>query len=758
MARIRDFAFTEDIGTGTAISADMPVHVSGDLLIAFCNCDGGSYWPAAPSGWADVPGGGALAGNGHGSRVYYKQATSSSETFSVTLTTGDTKTITMVAVRDFDTTTPFDGNVSRRTTDDSSVPFAGIGHTTSNNNSLCFSFLSTDGGLGPVCSPGWTNIANGDAGANSGGLAYTVKKTAGTLTAPDWYGQINDNTTAWLVAINDDGNLSSLDPYIQPGNTTGTLIEHGYWITGAVPNAWGNTWPVALSLASIGSKTAVYDAASLAADTGINPYWGSANCTPAASTTGANVGGPQVNFGSSQDLTGGIVFYNYQFGTARDYVDVSTPTDTGAAGMLVVFADASNNYKAWSVGAKNTVTTDPYRLNTACIQVDQTDDTSFASSGTLADDTVTYSLYLAQGRYGAVQWRWTHLCIGYEQPIAGGTSAEPLNFDDLDFLLNRSLGAQRVMIREGSAATFLLPIRFGGTDPIHLNVNLRTLQYRTQSDGVDYLDWHVDPGTYGFEFDGQANDTLNFIGCVFTAGSPYYWRFNAGHSASANIDFTGSTVVNAYVTLQNTVTLDGVVFTNCPTFDQNGATLTNVIFNNTKVSSDTLADMALISNSTFNSGGTGHAIEVGGTASTITLSGLEFNDYAASNGSTGNEAIYVNIASGTVTINISGGGSTPSIRTAGATVVVNNTITLTLTGLVDGSDITILDAGTTTERVNVQENSGTTYDYSYSTSAEDIDIGVFKAGYVPFYIRGYTLGATDASVPVAQVVDRAYLD
>jgi hypothetical protein len=82
-------------------------------------------------------------------------------------------------------------------------------------------------------------------------------------------------------------------------------------------------------------------------------------------------------------------------------------------------------------------------------------------------------------------------------------------------------------------------------------------------------------------------------------------------------------------------------------------------------------------------------------------------------------------------------------------------ITLTLTGLVPGSDIVVLNAGTTTERINVDANPGSTYSYVYSTTG-NVDIGIFKAGYVPFYIRNYPLASTAASLPVAQVVDRNY--
>lgn len=84
-----------------------------------------------------------------------------------------------------------------------------------------------------------------------------------------------------------------------------------------------------------------------------------------------------------------------------------------------------------------------------------------------------------------------------------------------------------------------------------------------------------------------------------------------------------------------------------------------------------------------------------------------------------------------------------------------DTINLTLTGLQPGSDIVILNAGTSTERVDVDSNAGSSYVYTYATLGS-VDIGVFKAGYVPFYIRGYALSTSDATLPVAQVYDRNY--
>jgi hypothetical protein len=311
----------------------------------------------------------------------------------------------------------------------------------------------------------------------------------------------------------------------------------------------------------------------------------------------------------------------------------------------------------------------------------------------------------------------------------------------------------------GTTATIWVPLQFGGGTKICISTDQKTFQFPKIYDGVDYFNWNAAANVAGIKFYPKSGDVFTFTKCLFTSESAYRFEFDASMASSGfTLDMAGSTVVNGTVTLQAAVSLTSVTFINCATFTQNGATLASCVFSGTKVTSASPAAAALISVSSFTSAGTGHAIEIGGTAADISLNALIFTGYAASSGSTGNEAIYVNIATGTMTITITGGGSTPSIRTAGATVTVSNPKTLTITGLVTGSDISILTAGTTTERVNVQENSGTTYQHQYTYAASDyVDIGVFKAGYIPYYIRNYTLGNADASLPVAQVVDRAYL-
>jgi hypothetical protein len=80
---------------------------------------------------------------------------------------------------------------------------------------------------------------------------------------------------------------------------------------------------------------------------------------------------------------------------------------------------------------------------------------------------------------------------------------------------------------------------------------------------------------------------------------------------------------------------------------------------------------------------------------------------------------------------------------------------LTLTGLPTGCDVVVLAANSTTILDQRDSLSGTSYTYTYS-SAHYVDIGIINPGYVPFYIRGLSLGTADSSIPVALTADRNY--
>jgi len=81
---------------------------------------------------------------------------------------------------------------------------------------------------------------------------------------------------------------------------------------------------------------------------------------------------------------------------------------------------------------------------------------------------------------------------------------------------------------------------------------------------------------------------------------------------------------------------------------------------------------------------------------------------------------------------------------------------LSIIGLVEGSDVVILEAGTDNVIAAVDQQSGGVFEFTYFTPIS-IDIGVIKQGYVTLYQYGYVLGGTSASLPIKQIPDRNYL-
>lgn len=88
-----------------------------------------------------------------------------------------------------------------------------------------------------------------------------------------------------------------------------------------------------------------------------------------------------------------------------------------------------------------------------------------------------------------------------------------------------------------------------------------------------------------------------------------------------------------------------------------------------------------------------------------------------------------------------------------------DTATIQLINLVSGSDIVILDAGTTTEIINVDSNIGSTYTTSADSNTYPIiDVCIYKRGYIPFILRNLTFTSIGLSLPITQIIDRNYID
>ena len=171
-----------------------------------------------------------------------------------------------------------------------------------------------------------------------------------------------------------------------------------------------------------------------------------------------------------------------------------------------------------------------------------------------------------------------------------------------------------------------------------------------------------------------------------------------------------------------------------------------------------------LDDTTFISDGTGHGLELGtNSPTTIDLNNVTFTGYAGTNGSSGNEAIWVRRSAGTVTINVNG-GTTPTIRTDGATVNVVNTISQSITDLPDNCEVTwtdLMDPPTQLHHIEDIGVGGTaTYNFDGADSGNNVRIIFIPPAGSGFGIDDLetTLPSSNQSFPVRLPEDTVYFN
>lgn len=252
---------------------------------------------------------------------------------------------------------------------------------------------------------------------------------------------------------------------------------------------------------------------------------------------------------------------------------------------------------------------------------------------------------------------------------------------------------------------------------------------------------------------------LKFTSCTWTdAGTISFPTQSIGNRFANDCVFNNC----AQVTFDS-MDADGCIFNG--TTDANGAVLL----------STTPADADNQENATFNSDGTGHAIEINlNTASltTYSISGLTVDGYAGQSGTAGNRVFLIdNALDGDVTINISGGTATNVVgggsgfsyeAAAGYTgvITINQTVTLTVTvtdsdgAVVEGARVRIENASTGAQIAQGTTNaSGVFTDATYNYGGDlSVRTKVRLKGYKPFRTLG-TIISTGISVGVTLQTD-----
>jgi len=201
------------------------------------------------------------------------------------------------------------------------------------------------------------------------------------------------------------------------------------------------------------------------------------------------------------------------------------------------------------------------------------------------------------------------------------------------------------------------------------------------------------------------------------------------------------------------------------TVDQSTQVVANqCVIRNCTFSGHSGTDAALLWNSTINikycafngnSDATNNPAGIEHTATGVTVSyvGLTFS---------GNDNdVYISATSGTLTINASEGSnvSDTNYRAEGtATLTVNNTVNVTLSPLVNNTEVRIYDHTTSnpqTELDGIENTSTGSFSFSLNAGTA-VDIVIMHKEYVEIRTNNYIVPTSTTTIPINQQIDRNY--
>jgi len=354
-----------------------------------------------------------------------------------------------------------------------------------------------------------------------------------------------------------------------------------------------------------------------------------------------------------------------------------------------------------------------YKLDVSVIVATPGSFATYAGSeASLAQTTITRvgygSLHLAKA-VGSTDNVWIDRIMyvangSYALRINGGTSGTPETMADVqgDDVTN---GWGMVGNPLGSQFQFFAPTEWGepaanadayfqatdeqwfwiGDNAGGHAIGANNFPFRVVGNATDTISWVVtrvtivNTGTrVQFDISSANVNVLKIDSCVFT---------NLGA-----ITFPAQSVGNKFC--------NDTVFNNCDQMDLSSCDMDGCIWNGTTdangaiIWDENTSDVQNQDNLTFNSDGTGNAIEIAPTGAgpfTYSIDGYTFDGYAGQSGTDTNRVFFINPAttSADITINLSnssalnvvGGGSGFSFRTVGGytgTVTINQTVTLSV--------------------------------------------------------------------------------
>jgi hypothetical protein len=468
-------------------------------------------------------------------------------------------------------------------------------------------------------------------------------------------------------------------------------------------------------------------------------------------TVGATDTGGHFNSTATFDLTNKHLFVWRLISTAGNML---TKANAGVSIGLTntsttsTSAWSTTNYKRWNVDGSDT---QPNSEGWKCYVIDPSG-TADDSAGTLTLSSIKNVGYLCR-QNTSISTALNNVFVdairmGTGFTVTASSAADTINLAGLFTYDSTKTNAWGVVTQNSGIYYGAGKITIGSTSQTN------ACNFSDTDQVLVWRKYPVSATLYEFKLQGAAGSktTMTLDGCVVRGQNLQTWNV----TCDTNSDFKA--LGCAFANLRTAVLSGGSLLSGCAigqsgTITTNGASIGSCDFalhTATQLVVASPSEMSNIAACTFASAGTGHAIELSAVG-TYTFNALTFSGYAGSNGSTGNETVYVSATSGSVTINSE---SSISVRTAGATVnVVSGQKTKTFTGLPVGTEVRIRQ-GSYTLAQQQDVNTGS-YGYSYTPTSKPARAQFTLPGYV-FEDIAITLDGTDQSFPVTWAPDPSY--
>lgn len=749
MPAIRDITWNATtVATGTTLVIARPSVEVDDLMLAIITADTGTAtWTS--SGWTLL----FSQTNTAQQTMMYKIAVAgdlSTASYTFTASVSESYNGCIITVQDVNTTNPFGNPVVRTTATQAAAAKYAMSTVTTNvaNSLIIYAATNSGAGIPSLLEGPVFGILGADGLAESQGVGWGFQPTigtTGTVTCSNVATGAGIKTTLQIAPPSGGAVIvpayCSADSSIYVNPINGTTAYNGDTALAATADTnFGTT---------LGGLAAGDATVSAVTDVGINSFHSVGRLT---SLTGVQtLSGAELVLATANrpNVSGKNVLVHLGPSTEGQLQRFSTVSS--GRGIWFGMRNAAGNNKIWQVygvekGSNRHV---PVVINSSAINTKHT-------AGTLDATAIqAFGFWVSGTGVTTTAWDFASLWVLDTTTIVGGNAAYPIDVQGITAAAATGKERKSVILQGSSQLLVLQPLQIGngGTDATYLNLDTTAIefprQYNQASKDVTYNS--VD-NVAGLTYYAGASDTINHLSSVISSASDFHWRIHASSSASATYNFNGLSIIGAGdVVLRNVTTFNNMVFTSCTTITQNSAPLTNCTFENSYTVSNAPAS---ISNCDFISSGTGHAIEIT-TPGTYTFTGNMFTGYGTTG--TTNAAIYNN-SGGAVTLNISGGGSSPTYRNGtSATTNIVASATVTLTGLVAGTEVRAYlgtDPATATE-IDGIESSGTSFNFSQSVAGQQGYIQVFNVAYQPVRLP-ITYSGSDVSIPIQQITDRNY--